>query len=44
MSYKCRHCTKSFLTKERLYEHLKKWHKHLSKATQRTLLRKERSE
>ena len=35
--YKCNYCGKSLLSKENLYEHLKKWHKMLKPKTKRTL-------
>ena len=37
MSYKCFKCGKSLSSKERLYEHLKKWHKNLTKKTKEYL-------
>ena len=37
MSYKCFKCGKSLSNKEKLYEHLKKWHKNLTKKTKEYL-------
>ena len=35
--YTCKYCRKSLMSKENLYEHLKKWHKMLKPKTKRTL-------
>ena len=40
MSYKCFKCGKSLSNKEKLYEHLKKWHKNLTKKTKEYLTKK----
>jgi hypothetical protein len=37
MSYTCRHCGEKLLGKEELYEHLKRWHRSLTKKEQRNL-------
>lgn len=38
-NYKCNYCGKSMLSKETLYEHLKRWHKMLAPRTKKKLRR-----
>ena len=37
--YTCKYCGKSLMSKETLYEHLKRWHKMLAPKTKRKLRR-----
>lgn len=38
-TYTCRNCGASLSSKERLYEHLKKWHAKLKQTTKKRLLK-----
>jgi hypothetical protein len=39
-TYKCKYCGTSLSSKERLYEHLKRWHAKLKDTTKKKLLKR----